>query len=442
LLLNIGLDDIDSVEGGCTTYVASRIVKALVNLGISFSDYPNLIRLNPNIPWKTRGNGAVALRIQFNGKNSHNIFSVVCSIIEKHALSDSNPGIVMLTGDVPDDIVNFSKSAMHTLVTKKKALTLVRKHDLDSFELGNGLGIIGALSSIGCTLEDDHTFEVISYRKRGMCGKRREVNRASILAMNEKMGHLTFNNIDPETERILITPRGPDPVLFGIRGAGAASVLRSKDMVSTREPFEYMLYRTNQGTGAHLEHLLNVGDLKPYSSGRIAGSISTKTVTMEGGHVMFKLKNQEGEVNCAAYQQTGSLKESCTALEIGDFVEIGGGIRRASSRFPRVLNLEFLRILYLKPQYRWINPKCNCGRIMESAGYEKGYRCRECGAKNRTGRKIPREMQRTISTGLYQPPPRAQRHLTKPVARIGKEKVWTKQKLKPGWYSFKNSELF
>ncbi len=442
MLLNIGLDDIDSVEGGCTTYVASRIVKALVNLGIIFSDYPNLIRLNPNIPWKTRGNGAVALRILFEGKNTHNIFSVVCSIIKKHALSDSNPGVVMLRGDVPNDIVNFSKLAMHTLVTKKKALTLVRKHDLDSFELGSGLGIIGALSSIGCTLEEDHTFEVISYRTQGMWGKRREVNRASILTMNKKMGHVTFNNIDPETNRILITPRGPDPVLFGIRGNGAASVLRSKDMVSTGEPFEYMLYRTNQGTGAHLEHFLNIRELKPYSSGRIDGSISTRTVTMEGGHVMFKIKNQEGEVNCAAYQQTGSLKERCRALEIGDIVEIGGGVRRASSRFPRALNLEFLRVLYLKPQYQWINPKCNCGRIMESAGHEKGYRCRECGAKNRTGRKEPREKQRTISTGFYQPPPRAQRHLTKPMARIGKEKVWNNQKLKAGWYSFKSSDLF
>ena len=442
MFLNIGLDDIDSLEGGCTTYVASRIVKELVNLDLTFSDYPNLIRLNPNIPWKTRGNGAVALRILFNGKNPNKIFAKVTSIIKKHASSDSNPGLVMLRGDVPNEIINFSRLAMHTLVTKREALRLVRKYSLDSFELGSGLGIIGALSSIGCPLEDDHTFEVISYRKRRMWGKRREIKRTSILAMNEKMGHLTFNNIDPETERILITPRGPDPVLFGIRGEGAASVLKSKDMVSTGEPFEYMLYRTNQGTGAHLENLLKIDELRPYSSGRIDGSVSTKIVTTEGGHVMFKIKNEEGEINCAAYQPTGSLKMNCRALEIGDYVEIGGGIRKATARFPRVLNLEFLRVFYLKPQYQWSNPKCNCGRIMESAGRAKGYRCRVCGTKNRTGKKVPKEMQRTISIGLYQPPPRSQRHLTKPLARLGKEKVWNKQNLKPGWYSFKSAAIF
>jgi len=442
LLLNIGLDDIDSVEGGCTTYVASRIVKELVTLDLTFSDYPNLIRLNPNIPWKTRGNGAVALRILFNGKNSDKIFSKVSSVIKKHASTDSNPGLVMLRGHVPDDILNFSRLAMHTLVTKRKALTLIRKYELDSFEMGTGLGIIGALSSIGCTLEGDHTFEIISYRSRRMWGKRREINRTSILAMNKKMGHLTFNNIDPETERILITPRGPDPVLFGIRGEGPASVLESKDMVSTGEPFEYMLYRTNQGTGAHLEDRLKIGELRPYSSGKIDGAVSTKTVTTQGGHVMFKIRNEDGEVNCAAYQPTGVFKMKCKALEIGDFIEIGGGIRKATARYPRVLNLEFLRVLYLKPQYQWSNPKCDCGRIMESAGRAKGYRCRECGAKNRTGKKVSKEIQRTISIGLYQPPPRSHRHLTKPLARIGKEKVWHEHNLKPGWYSFRGAAIF
>jgi tRNA(Ile2)-agmatinylcytidine synthase len=40
------------------------LVERLLALGAEFIDYPNLIRLNPNAPWKTRGNGAVSLRIQ------------------------------------------------------------------------------------------------------------------------------------------------------------------------------------------------------------------------------------------------------------------------------------------------------------------------------------------------------------------------------------------
>ncbi|MFQ6010574.1 MAG: hypothetical protein ACE5KG_00140 [Nitrososphaerales archaeon] len=156
---------------------------------------------------------------------------------------------------------------------------------------------------------------------------------------------------------------------------------------------------------------------------------------------MFAVKNEEGTINCAAYQPTGPFKLKCSALEIGDIVEIGGGIRKANARYPRVLNLEFLRALYLEPKYQWLNPKCSCGRTMESAGRAQGFRCRKCGYKDRAGRKVSKEVQRELSMGLYQPPPRSQRHLTKPLARIGREKIWKREIPKPGWYSFTDSSI-
>jgi len=58
----IGIDDTDSKEGGCTTYICYTIVRKLIENGIDIIGYPRLVRLNPNIPWKTRGNGAVAIR--------------------------------------------------------------------------------------------------------------------------------------------------------------------------------------------------------------------------------------------------------------------------------------------------------------------------------------------------------------------------------------------
>ncbi|MDH5495599.1 MAG: DNA-binding protein, partial [Candidatus Bathyarchaeota archaeon] len=62
VVLHIGFDDTDSPRGGCTTYIAALLVEKLQKLGATFNDYPNLIRLNPNVPWKTRGNGALCLR--------------------------------------------------------------------------------------------------------------------------------------------------------------------------------------------------------------------------------------------------------------------------------------------------------------------------------------------------------------------------------------------
>src|SRR2546428_5831555 len=60
--LHLGVDDTDSVRGMCTTYLATELVRALP--GLDLIGFPRLVRLNPNIPWKTRGNGAVCLRLR------------------------------------------------------------------------------------------------------------------------------------------------------------------------------------------------------------------------------------------------------------------------------------------------------------------------------------------------------------------------------------------
>ena len=72
MLAHIGLDDTDTIKGGCTTYVATEIIKKTLPK-IGFLDYPRLIRLNPNIPWKTKGNAAIA--ISFTSDDPEKIFN-------------------------------------------------------------------------------------------------------------------------------------------------------------------------------------------------------------------------------------------------------------------------------------------------------------------------------------------------------------------------------
>ena len=62
-ILHIGIDDTDSPDGMCTTYLASQIINKFEENGIKLVDYPRLIRLNPFARFKTRGNGGVSLRI-------------------------------------------------------------------------------------------------------------------------------------------------------------------------------------------------------------------------------------------------------------------------------------------------------------------------------------------------------------------------------------------
>ncbi|HID47274.1 MAG TPA: tRNA(Ile2) 2-agmatinylcytidine synthetase, partial [Methanococcaceae archaeon] len=57
----IGIDDTDSRERFCTTYLATLLME---ELGKRYKmDTPKLIRMNPMVKYKTRGNGGIALRV-------------------------------------------------------------------------------------------------------------------------------------------------------------------------------------------------------------------------------------------------------------------------------------------------------------------------------------------------------------------------------------------
>ena len=48
MILQVGIDDTDSKDGMCTTYVGAVAIDRLKTEGIELEGYPKLIRLNPN----------------------------------------------------------------------------------------------------------------------------------------------------------------------------------------------------------------------------------------------------------------------------------------------------------------------------------------------------------------------------------------------------------
>jgi len=165
-ILHIGFDDTDSPKGMCTTFLAYKIVNLLRKQNVEFLDYPRLIRLNPNIPWKTRGNGAVAFKIKTS--NPSKVKEEVKQLV--HDFSDTkngaNPGLVFYENEkIVDDFKKFSELALWKLVKRNHAKKFINKDNLESFYMGNGQGLIGAISAIGYEFSD-HTFELLSYRKK------------------------------------------------------------------------------------------------------------------------------------------------------------------------------------------------------------------------------------------------------------------------------------
>ena len=458
-ILNVGFDDTDSPVGMCTTYLAYVIAGSLRSGGrgragaaehapgrAAFLDYPRLVRFNPNVPWKTRGNGAVSMRIRTT--EPERVKDEITGAVFEHAdiRNGANPGLVFLEGPaIPDGVAEFSRLALWQLISRADARRFVEANGLEYHYRGNGQGLVGAIGAIGYDWDrNDHTMELLSYRNPSMCGTPRTVSVASVRSMQEQTFPDTFSSFDDARGRVLITPRGPDPVFYGIRGENTRSLVTASQMIRSGEaPAGYMIFRTNQGTGAHLEHELAPDVIRPFASGWVSGTVTGSPITERGGHAFFEIVAVRSDaravgaggaatdaagatsdaapyrVRCAVYKPTRIAHVARNLME-GDVVRVGGGIRRASKNHQRVLNVEYIRIIDLADDTYLENPACAaCGKNMKSKGVGQGYECARCEGQ-RAASKVVRTRPRPVHRGLYVPSVAAHRHLTRPVQRMSR----------------------
>ena len=160
-MLHIGIDDTDSLDGGCTTWLITEIIKELSDFDLLGP--PRLVRLNPNVPWKTRGNGALALvfgegigskeligeiedrKIYMYSNHKKKAFDKkailekISRIVIKNSKKDSQPGIVISDTFLPEGLY------------WQGVRSIVSEEDLDTilstcltFGLRGSRGLIGA----------------------------------------------------------------------------------------------------------------------------------------------------------------------------------------------------------------------------------------------------------------------------------------------------------
>ena len=432
-VIHIGIDDTDSPKGMCTTFLAYKIVKFLEKKKVQFVDYPSLIRFNPNIPWKTRGNGAVRLSIKTN--NPKKIKNKITKFVDDYSetKNGANPGLVFYENEiVTPSFHKFSELALWKLISREKAKQFILENKIDSFYLGNGQGLVGAIGAIGYKFSD-HTFELLSYRKKSQFGKKRIIAKDSVKNMQSVTFPETFNSYDIESDRALITPHGPDPVFYGIRGENAESVVTASKIVKANEKLDgYMVFKSNQGTSDHLKNELDVNDLRPYTSGFLVGQVCSNPIMMQGGHVFFSIRVKDKKIKCGIYKPT-KITTIAQNLILNDKIRIGGGIRKASKNYERVVNVEFLDVMKLAKDIRASNPSCKkCSKKMKSKGSKQGFECTKCG--NRSYVKSTSEIPRKIQCKLYLPVMSAHRHLTRPYQRIKKRNRQTRFDTSTPWF--------
>ncbi len=421
MLLHVGLDDTDSEEGMCTTYVGAVILDELERSGIEKVEHPHLIRLNPNWKWKTRGNCAISFTVEVEEKKIGKVKEITLEKVEELAelqIEETTPGVVFFKEEnIPKELKSFSQKVIKDVATLEEAENLASKIGAEIHKFREGRGIIGALAAVGHPLKQDFTYELIAYRNEKNWGTPRRIVDESVEVMNEATFPETFDNLDPETGEIRITPHTPCPILYGIRSENPETVYEAQKIVEEEEPIErIMLFKTNQGTDEHLQ-TASIGEVEPYQSVIVEGKVFEEPETITGGHVFFSIKEDGQEIKCAAFEPTRRFRDTIRKLVKGDRVKVYGGIKEKPEH-SLTINLEKIEILDLVPVKKEVNPLCEkCDKRMKSSGKDKGYYCEKCGRELPEEAKEKVEVDRELEIALYEVPPRARRHLAKPRIR-------------------------
>lgn len=429
----VGIDDTDSPSGGCTTWVLTEIIRQVTDLDLI--GYPRLVRLNPNVPFKTRGNAALSARFGHGRGNPRvigrfvkgpirsfpsgtepseaeaaKLFETTLRVLRKCSMwgdEGTDPAVVISPRTLPHQLYWNAVRRMVSVGDAVEAVSSVPGAFYAAY--GDGRGLVGAASSLSWGA-GKRTWEAITYRPRTRWGTKRRVDTESVKRMARDFPE-TFLSWDERTRRVLVTPHTPCPILFGIRSRSPTRLAMALRRIGS-EPIErWMIFETNQGTGDHLAPHA-ICEIEPDTSPVLKGVVESEPKVRRGGHVWFGLSDGTGEVTCMAFEPTKTLPRVVRRLHQGDKIVVWGSIPGGS--MPRVLRLEGIRVIHLAPvTEKRANPACpDCGRRTNSMGSGKGFRCPIC----RT-RLPPESAERTRITrsgllGTHLPTPSARRHLS------------------------------
>ena len=431
MTLWVGIDDTDSPRGGCTTFVLTELLALAASHGLDLVGDPRLVRLNPNIPWRTRGNAALSARfgrgrgtprtvgevggrrlVSYPGGRSPDRATAEAFLEDawttvrassREGEEGTDPALVATERPLP---ARLYRQAVQEVVAVEEVRRELEAIGAWTRTRGSDRGLVGASASIAWPGRR-RTWELIAYRQPARYGLRREVDVASVRAAQAADPRL-FLCFDPGTRRLLVAPHTPCPILFGLRGTDRSAPLRARTRVRSEPVDRWVLFRTNQGTGDHLTPR-RTGRWPPYGSGWVRGEVQGPVVATRGGHVRFSVVPHDGPaITCLAFEPTKLLPRVARELLPGDRVRVWGS--RGEEPEIRLEGIELLRWATAGP--RRLPPRClACGRGTRSLGNLRGYRCPACHRRwpPEAAVRPPRVPLRPL--GTYHPTPSARRHL-------------------------------
>jgi len=426
----VGLDDTDSRElGMCTTYAAARLAGQIRDAGGAVERLL-LVRLNPAVEHKTRGNAALAVHTDLDADRA---LVLARETLDMARTDDSktNPGAIVADcapDDIPPQVADFAVDAIREIQDRTTATLLADTMGFARCQRGNGRGLVGALAAVGAWAAlDDWTYEHIAYRERERWGSERQVDAESVRAVAANYYPAVWDTVDRASGYPVCVPRTPCPILYGIRGDDPDACRAVADAIESEPTDRSATFVTNQGTDVHLQDG-TLGSVADDSAYRVTGTVVDSPETREGGHVFLTLAENgerpdgsqassghrpdgDARLKCAAFEPTKRFRGRVRALREGDEITACGEVTGGTLKLEKFAVRELV-------QTEPATPTCpDCGATMSSAGRNQGYRCRDCSTS--TDGKVDRPIARDLELGWYEVPPVARRHIAKPLVRGG-----------------------
>ena len=427
----VAVDDTDSMRGNCTTFLATEIIRELSS-DFDLIGNPRLVRLNPAVPWKTRGNGSLVMKFghgigtkhligEIDGKplycydesedqeyDRESVLSRLVPLVNRYHESDADPGL-FITDDRPDE--SFYFRGLFTIMKVEDVLDELKRIGASIFTIGCGRGLIGSTCGLAWR-PDDYTYELLAYRMPDKWGTPRTVDPESIRHMDSAYPS-TFNSWEERMKKVAMVPATPCPVLYGLRGDDMNDLVLASFMIGSEKIYRWVIFLTNQGTDDHI--ITEYEEMRPNASYLVQGTVVSYAKHIKGGHTFIDIDTKCGRITCGAYEPSKEFRYAFDRLIPGDVIEVMGEFRED----PATLNVEKLHVMRTVPDIvKVANPRCSvCGKRMVSIGKDQGYRCRDC--HTRTADAVTEERTRWIVPGWYEPPTAARRHLSKPLKRMG-----------------------
>lgn len=417
----LSIDDSDSKEKGCTTFLALSLLDFFYKKNLVLASFPSLVRLNPNIPEKTRGNAAIGLHLQKKEKASFPTELIGKKNFEHYLYKNTAPFLpsrklfreltlfcLKKTSSPEIGFILFKKKkrskreylrGVWSYFSKEKALKKIKQDKNVLFHYGQQ-GLIGAyLSSFWP--EKKSSFELLSYRLKKNIGTKRSFDLQNLRVLSKEKGLFKF--FDEEYNQQLIFPNTPCPVLFGIQFFTWSSKILPFSKEIKTEPFSsFLSFKTNQGSKD--QEQTEKKRFKKYSTYVIECFFLRILKILQGGHVLFEVSFRKRKLKLICFEKTKKLRSVLMLLLPGDFISLC-----FSYLTKKAFNLEWLCLQKLVLKKELNRPRC-CKKNMTSKGKNAPLRCkkcRTCKSKEYFLKKRP-----LLENSFFYPPLRARRHLS------------------------------